>query len=277
MRGSVRTYYVLKNNMSIRLITLIALLLTLASAGSICVFAAGNGPKVAPVPIAPVEQSAIPAAFATPVVVELFSSQACTFCPQADKLFGDLIKQPNVIGLACHVDYFDVHRGALSHPFCTERQTRYEEQLHLGPNYTPQLILQGQIDAIGYKTEVVDAAMKQAQGMTVAPLKIEPAQADSFTLTLPPDWKVEQGADTSLWLMLYDKPHQVKVAGGANRGQDVTYYNIVSAMKDAGTWPAAQPAMSVMPGLTAANQGFAAFLQNKTTGKILAAGKYEAQ
>jgi hypothetical protein len=263
--------------MSIRVIPSAVILLAIVGAGSTAAYAAGSGPKVAPVPVAPVEQAVIPAAPATPLVIELFSSQACTFCPQADKLFGDLIKQPNVIGLACHVDYFDVHRGALSHPFCTERQTWYEEQLHLGPNYTPQLILQGQIDAIGYKTDVVDAAMKQAQNMPVAPLKIEPAQAGAFTLTLPADWKVEQGAATSLWLMLYDKPHDVKVAGGANRGQDVIYYNIVGGMKDSGVWPAGQSAMSVTPGLTAANQGFAALLQNKTTGKILAAGKYETQ
>ncbi|HTK83575.1 MAG TPA: DUF1223 domain-containing protein [Patescibacteria group bacterium] len=260
--------------MSIRIVTWAAVLLAVVCAPA---YAAGNGPKVPSVPVAPVEQTAVPAAPATPVVVELFSSQACTFCPQADKLFGDLIKQPNVIGLACHVDYFDVHRGALSHPFCTERQTWYEEQLHLGPNYTPQLIMQGQIDAIGYKADVVDAAMKQAHETVIAPLKIESTQADAFTLTLPADWKVEQGTDTSLWLMLYDKPHEVKVAGGANRGQDVTYYNIVSAMKDAGTWPAGQPAMSVTPGLAAAHQGFVALLQNKTTGKILAAGKYETK
>lgn len=263
--------------MSIRFIPFVAVLFAV-SVGSLRVYAAGPaGPKVAPVPVTPVEQTAAaPAASATPVVIELFSSQACTFCPQADKMFGDLIRQSNVIGLACHVDYFDVHRGALSHPFCTERQTSYEEQLHLGPNYTPQIIMQGQIDAIGYKTDVVNAALKQAQGTVVAPLKIEPAQADTFTLTLPSDWKVEQGSDTSLWLMLYDKPHEVKVAGGANRGQDITYYNIVSAMKDAGTWPAGQSAMSVMPGLAASHQGFAVLLQNKNTGKILAAGKYDA-
>ena len=41
-----------------------------------------------------------------PVVVELFSTQGCMFCPVADRLFTDLRNRvPNVIGLSCHVDY----------------------------------------------------------------------------------------------------------------------------------------------------------------------------
>ena len=39
-----------------------------------------------------------------PVVVELFSTQGCMFCPVADRFFIDLLaKAPAVIGLSCHV------------------------------------------------------------------------------------------------------------------------------------------------------------------------------
>ena len=210
-----------------------------------------------------------------PVVIELFSSQACVFCPQADRLFADLIRQPGVIGLSCHVDYFDVHRGALSHPFCTERQTRYEQTLHAGPNYTPQMVMQGRIDVVGYKMAAITAGLKAAPAAGTAWLAIAAAQAGAFTMTLPGGWKPPAGADPTLWLMLYDKPHSLTITGGHNRGQVMTYNNIVSSMKDLGPWPAGQDAMSFSPSLTAGQQGFAVLLQDKATGKILAAGKYE--
>ena len=235
--------------------------------------ASADGPKVPARPVAAVEAQALPAP-GGPVVIELFSSQACTFCPQADHLFGDLTKQPDVIGLACHVDYFDVRHGALSHPFCTARQTRYEELLHAGPNYTPQMVMQGQFDVIGYKTDAVTAGMKAAQMAGTAWLKVT-LSPQGFSAALPPGWKAPAGASPTVWLMLYDKPHNLTVAGGRNRGQAMTYSHIVSAVNDLGPWPADQAIMNITPPLTAGQQGFAVLLQDKNTGKILAAGKYE--
>ena len=47
-----------------------------------------------------------------PTVIELFSSQACMFCPKADALLDVLALKDNVIALACHVDYFDLREGS---------------------------------------------------------------------------------------------------------------------------------------------------------------------
>ena len=47
---------------------------------------------------------------ATPVVVELFTSQGCSSCPPADALLRKLAQDPNVIPLAFHVDYWN-HLG----------------------------------------------------------------------------------------------------------------------------------------------------------------------
>jgi hypothetical protein len=256
---------------SARLWRIIAVFLCLSGFGALP--ASADGPKVPARPVARVEAQALPAP-GGPVVIELFSSQACAFCPQADRLFGDLIKQPDVVGLDCHVDYFDVRRGALSHPFCTARQTRYEELLHAGPNYTPQMVMQGQFDVIGYKTDAVNAGIKAAQTAGAAWLKITPSP-QGFSAALPPGWKAPAGAAPTVWLMLYDRPHSLTVAGGRNRGQAMTYSHIVSAMSDLGPWPADQDVMTLTPPLTAGQQGFAVLLQDKNTGRILAAGKYE--
>src|SRR5690606_6242302 len=97
-----------------------------------------------------------------PVIIELFSSQACAFCPRADRLLADLAQQVHVIALACHVDYFDVRSGALSQPFCSERQNWYMRALRGGPNYTPQMVVQGRYDAIGYDMPAVTHALRRA-------------------------------------------------------------------------------------------------------------------
>src|ERR1700759_3710075 len=49
-----------------------------------------------------------PATAAEPrAVVELFTSQGCSSCPPADKVIGDLAKDPSVIALSMPIDYWD--------------------------------------------------------------------------------------------------------------------------------------------------------------------------
>ena len=40
-------------------------------------------------------------------VVELFTSQGCSSCPPADKILGELAKDPSVIALSMPIDYWD--------------------------------------------------------------------------------------------------------------------------------------------------------------------------
>ena len=65
----------------------------------------------------------------SPVVVELFSSQNCPACPEADAYMNDLVKSDAVIALSCHVDYFGQTSAGLGKKFCTERQGRYMKQI----------------------------------------------------------------------------------------------------------------------------------------------------
>ena len=88
--------------LNLRLTILLTVLMALFIPGLL------HAQDVKALPVPAVEQEQIPRLGKAPVVVELFSSQACVFCPRADRLFADLLKQDNVIGLACHVDYFDV-------------------------------------------------------------------------------------------------------------------------------------------------------------------------
>lgn len=214
---------------------------------------------------------------AVPIVVELFSSQACIFCPRADRLFADLAQQRNIIGLTCHVDYFDVRQGALSRPFCTQRQTWYQTALRGGPNYTPQMVMQGSVDVVGYKMDKIAEGMKEAAQMKTAPLHIFAAdKKDEYRVALPEDVMVAE-RNAVLWFAATDAPHEITIAEGRNKGQKVTYYNIVSAMENLGAWPEGQQGTIIKASLNATQEGFALLLQDSETGKIIAAGKHKKE
>ena len=95
-----------------------------------------------------------------PVVLELFSTQACTFCPRADALMADLVDHPSLIALSCHVDYFDVEVGSRALPVCSSRQISYEGAMKHGPKYTPQMVFNGRLNAIGYREHDVAAMLE---------------------------------------------------------------------------------------------------------------------
>lgn len=230
-----------------------------------------QNPGAAPVPV--VTEETLPVLGRAPIVVELFSSQACVFCPDADRLFADLLKQENVIGLACHVDYFDVKDGALSHKFCTERQSWYMEKLAAGPNYTPQMVINGRIDVVGYKFSHVVKGLQKALFSEILPLAIDETKTKGiYKVTLPFD-ELENPDDYRLWLALYDKPHEVVIAEGMNKGKKTTYYNIVSELGSTGN---VNKTVYVNPPLEDIHAGFVVILQDMSSGKIYAVGRHKA-
>jgi hypothetical protein len=40
-------------------------------------------------------------------VVELFTSQGCSSCPPADKLFGELAEDSSLVAISVPIDYWD--------------------------------------------------------------------------------------------------------------------------------------------------------------------------
>lgn len=231
-----------------------------------------QNPAAMPVPA--VEEEVIAEPGDGSVVIELFSSQACVFCPKADRLFADLLAQENVIGLACHVDYFDVREGSLSHPFCTNRQSWYMDKLAAGPGYTPQMVVNGVMDVVGYKLDAVTAAIRQASYAHVPSIRIvKNEKKPGYRASIPVEslQNPKEMKNLKLWIMVYDKPHNLTIAGGANKGKTATYYNIIDHMDSIDT-PTAE--MLLSPSLEARHAGFAVLLQNETNGKILAAGHY---
>jgi hypothetical protein len=203
------------------------------------------------------------------VVMELFSSQACVFCPKADALMQEFVDQDNTIALSCHVNYFDVKVGSLAIPACEFRQSRYESVLRAQPKYTPQMVINGKYDVLGYKREALLEATARAAGEPVPEVQISQA-AGVFTVFLPE----RPTGDFRVWFILFDKDRDVLVADGGNKGQKIRYFNMVSRADQIGVWDGAPKTLrfTMKPGQH--SKGFALLVQDAGTYDIVLAGKH---
>ncbi|MBI3547589.1 MAG: DUF1223 domain-containing protein [Elusimicrobia bacterium] len=102
-----------------------------------------------------VSLAAAPAASASaPVVVELFTSQGCSSCPDADALLStwgmDGFKRGELLPLSYDVDYWDYlgWKDVFSTPAYTRRQRDYAAVLRTR-TYTPQMVVAGQEAFVG--------------------------------------------------------------------------------------------------------------------------------
>ena len=206
-----------------------------------------------------------------PVVVELFTSQSCSSCPPADALLGELAEHDNIIALGCHVTYWD-HlnwRDTLSRKFCTDRQRAYARQMGSRQVYTPQMVVNGDIEFVGSNRSEATRAIATT---TVLPIKLELTDENTITATLP---ALPQGAGRqTLWLMRTHSEHTQAIKSGENRGRTITYVNSVETLEQRGTWPGTAQTLSFpLPKGDAENPSYVLIAQPQGFGEISAAGR----
>jgi hypothetical protein len=128
---------------------------------------AGTATALVSVRAKPGETQSVPK---VPVVAELFTSEGCSSCPAADDVLRGLINaQPvdgvEVLGLSNHVDYWDRlgWRDPFSSPFFSARQSTYSADVFDSQDiYTPQLVVDGSLEAIGSDANAVRRILLQA-------------------------------------------------------------------------------------------------------------------
>src|SRR3954449_2539705 len=108
-------------------------------------------------------------------VVELFTSQGCSACPPADKILGELAKDPNVIALSMPIDYWDYlgWKDTLADSRFSARQKAYSHTRGDRDLYTPQMIVNGSVQVIGSDRAAIDGAIKttgKADGVMSVPV-----------------------------------------------------------------------------------------------------------
>lgn len=175
-----------------------------------------------------------------PVVMELFSSQACGNCPAANKNIAKLAERSDVIAITYPVGYWDYlgWDDTFAKPEFTARQTRYNRILgHRGP-YTPQVIYSGRLHGPG--TDIKQIEDKFAiRDVSPYPAKVA-FDGETITVsgTLPPNTKDKTAPPKAGIVLIRYRPGSTKVTPGAgvNQGKAMTYYNLVTGFESVGQW-----------------------------------------
>lgn len=232
---------------------------------------------VSETPRAPLQLAADEAGSNRPVVVELFTSQGCSSCPPADELLGELAEQPGVIALAHHVDYWDYigWKDPFARPEATDRQRRYAQHLGTRFIYTPQMVIDGQIDVVGSRRTQVISSITAARSAGER-LEIEVGGDEKTAkVTIPAGVAPAQGA--TVWLATFDDEHRTQVARGENSGRELVDANVVREFVSIGTWngEAMELTVDLAKAIADGRSGCAIIVQEGRAGKVLGAALME--
>jgi len=174
-------------------------------------------------------------------VLELFTSQGCSSCPPADRLMGQLAKDPTLIALSVPIDYWDYlgWRDTLASPAHSARQRAYARVRGDGQVYTPQIVVDGATDVLGSDQAAVEHAIDQTEqtsGVMSLPVTLSLGNS-ALSVKVP---SVTTGKPTGeVWLCPLAKSVVVAIGRGENRGRTITYHNVVRSWVKLGDWTGA--------------------------------------
>ncbi|HEY0567849.1 MAG TPA: DUF1223 domain-containing protein [Xanthobacteraceae bacterium] len=173
----------------------------------------------------------------TRAVVELFTSQGCSSCPAADKLLGELMKDPGIVAMSVPIDYWDYlgWKDTLASPAHTARQRGYAKMRGDRQVYTPQVVINGSLHVLGSDKAAIERAIAASRRSTASMSLAVTLMASGDTLSVTiPDGKPERSAE--VWLCAITKTVPVEIARGENRGRTVTYHNVARRWQKLGDW-----------------------------------------
>ncbi len=175
-----------------------------------------------------------------PVVVELFTSQGCSSCPPADKLFHELADREDVIALSLHVDYWDYigWKDEFADPRNAERQRGYAAVAGRRSIYTPQMVVNGTTDIVGTRPMQLSKAISD-----------HAAKASQLDMTLTRDADdvlisaQANGVSGPLIVQMlrYAPIRKAKITRGENAGHTLEYANVSEGWLILGEWNGATP------------------------------------
>ena len=221
-----------------------------------------------PTPAAPAKQ-------ATPVLIELFTSEGCSDCPPADAVLTSLEgTQPlpgvQIIALGEHVTYWNNRRWAdrFSSAAFTTRQNEYAASFHNSQVYTPQLVVDGQTEFVGSDRSAALSAITRAARQPRADVQIAQT-GGSVTVSVS---RLPAGArDAQVWLAVTEDGLQSQVRGGENAGRHLTHNAVVRTIRLLGL--ARNGAQFTAPVPAGGSKSAVAFVQETGSRHVLGAAR----
>ena len=174
-------------------------------------------------------------------VVELFSSEGCSDCPEAEEVLNKLTieamaDKSYIYPLAFHVDYWN--KLGWKDPFAdsafSNRQRKYRKVLGNEVVYTPQMIINGRVEFTGTDDKrmraVIDSVMKLVPEcyFTIYPnenkLKQGILEFEYEILKIPAN---EESRELNICYALVERKLGSDIMRGENKGKKMIHQNVV--------------------------------------------------
>jgi hypothetical protein len=173
-------------------------------------------------------------------VVELFTSQGCSSCPPADKIIGELAKDPSVIALSMPIDYWDYlgWKDTLADARFSARQKAYSQMRGDREVYTPQVVVNGSAHVVGSDRAGIEEAMgdtKKSDGVMSVPVVVTLA-GKQINVSVAAASKGLAAMHGEVWICSVSKAVSIAIGRGENSGRQVTYHNVVRNLLKVGDW-----------------------------------------
>ena len=174
-------------------------------------------------------------------VVELFTSQGCSSCPPADKVLGELAQDPTVIALSLPIDYWEYlgWKDTLADSRFSARQKAYSQMRGDRGVYTPQAVVNGTTNVLGSDRAGIESAANRTQstsGVMSVPVTMTKAGREIKVSVADAGGKNGETKSGEIWICAVSKQVPITISRGENRGQQVTYHNVVRNMLKVGDW-----------------------------------------
>ncbi len=208
----------------------------------------------------------VQAAAASPVVVELFTSQGCSSCPPANANFAAIADRPDVLALSFGVTYWDQlgWKDTFARSQFTRRQYDYAHALRNGGPFTPQIVVNGAADGTGIQRSELTSLISGAAHPAGPVVTI---QDGHVAITA-----AKAAAPADVWLVRYDTHTvNVPVTAGENTGVTLPHRNVVKQLALLGKWTGSALSVPLPP--AQASLSTAILVQSSHGGPILAAAK----
>jgi hypothetical protein len=229
--------------------------------------------------------SAAPDAAATPVLVELFTSEGCSSCPPADALLSRLyhtqpVQGADIIALEEHVDYWDSlgWKDPFSSEAATQRQNLYDQTFAGGQPYTPQMIVDGSAQFVGSSDSDALHAIRAASQSPKPAVQLSWGQDDNLAIHVGPLNNSVDRDGQQIILVIAENMLHSDVKRGENAGRALEHNGVVRQLMPIGKIDAAPAGFTSSVAVHAAREWNRAnlravvFVQERRSLHVLAAG-----
>jgi hypothetical protein len=210
-------------------------------------------------------------------VVELFTSEGCSSCPAADDALVQLAGRypSDVYILGFHVDYWNNlgWKDPYSDAAFSDRQRRYGAVFGLRSIYTPEVVVNGEVEFVGSDRNRLVSSIEQQfqkQEFSTILLSARLESGRSFRVS----YKTKPRTNSLLNIAVVQLHAQTDVKRGENAGRLLHHINIVRSFT---TLPVAEEQGSIqvlLPiGLAPGDCRVIAYLQDRNSLRVTGAGQ----